>query len=202
MSKTVHITSTNQFSQLLSASQIVVADFYADWCGPCKAIAPIYEQLSQQLSRPNHITFTKINTDQQGELAGAYGVTALPTFMIFKNQRRIDTIKGADQRRLSEAVKKLAAEANAAGDGSASGGFGEADGSSSHWLGATLPKGYRDITDQVETQGLELLNMDSDYGNARTLFGPTPPKGSTRFPQQARRLTCPQAPRKRSPTTL
>lgn len=49
---------------------------YADWCGPCKQIAPIYEQLSAQLSRPNKITFAKVNTEQQGEVAKQYGVTA------------------------------------------------------------------------------------------------------------------------------
>lgn len=49
---------------------------YADWCGPCKQIAPIYEQLSAQLSRSNKITFAKVNTEQQREVAQQYGVTA------------------------------------------------------------------------------------------------------------------------------
>jgi thiol-disulfide isomerase/thioredoxin len=49
---------------------------YADWCGPCKQIAPIYEQLSAQLSRPNRITFVKVNTDTQKEIASKYGITA------------------------------------------------------------------------------------------------------------------------------
>lgn len=49
---------------------------YADWCGPCKAIAPVYDSLSTQLSRPNHITFTKINGDEQQALAQAYFVSA------------------------------------------------------------------------------------------------------------------------------
>lgn len=49
---------------------------YADWCGPCKQIAPIFEQLSEKLSRPNQITFIKINTDEQQEVAQEYGVSA------------------------------------------------------------------------------------------------------------------------------
>lgn len=49
---------------------------YADWCGPCKAIAPVYDSLARQLSRQNHITFTKINGDNQQEIAQAYSVRA------------------------------------------------------------------------------------------------------------------------------
>jgi thioredoxin len=177
MSKTIHITSTNQFSTVLSNSSIVVADFYADWCGPCKQIAPMYEQLSQQLTRPNKISFTKINVDQQTELAGAYGVTAMPTFMVFKNARAVQTIRGADPRKLTEVVKKLANEANAIGDGATSGGFAESSGTGAVWLGAALPKGFRDVTDQVEMQSLELLNMDSDFGGARALFASGKPEG-------------------------
>jgi thiol-disulfide isomerase/thioredoxin len=76
MSKTIQIASPGQLNDLLKSSRIVVADFYADWCGPCKQIAPLYEQLSTQLSRPNHITFVKVNTDTQKEIASQYGITA------------------------------------------------------------------------------------------------------------------------------
>lgn len=174
MSKTVHIESTSQFSALLSSSAIVVADFYADWCGPCKQIAPIYEQLSAQLSRPNKITFTKIDTDRQQELARSYGVRAMPTFMIFRNARKVDSIEGADAKKLSAAVKKLADEANRIGmdDG------GEGTSSAGMWLGASLPRGYDDATGQVDVTGLELLNWESSFGNARTLFGSGKPKGT------------------------
>ncbi len=49
---------------------------YADWCGPCKQIAPVYEQLSARLSRPNKITFAKVDVDRQQEVAKKYGITA------------------------------------------------------------------------------------------------------------------------------
>jgi len=52
---------------------------YADWCGPCKTIAPLYEQLSAQLSRPNIITFTKVDTEKQTEVTQSYGITAFVT---------------------------------------------------------------------------------------------------------------------------
>lgn len=86
--------------------------------------------------------------------------------MIFKNKSVVSTIQGANATKLSEAVKKLAAEAESDG----SGGFGEASESGTGWLGSTLPRGYNDITDQVDVKGLDLLNSDSNLGNARTLF--------------------------------
>lgn len=168
-SKTVQIESTAQFSNLLSTSNIVIADFYADWCGPCKQIAPVYEQLSAQLSRPNKITFTKINTDRQQELAQAYGVTAMPTFMIFKNGRRTESIQGANMPALSTAIKKVADEANKVDSSSG------ASSSGKHWLGASLPKNYSDVTDQVDVLGLELLNFDGAKGGPRTLFKESKP---------------------------
>ena len=115
------------------------------------------------------MTFTKINVDKQIELARAYGVTAMPTFMIFKNARNVQTIKGADRQKLSEVVKKLASGADAAGDAGA-GGFGEDSWGGDLWLGAALPRGYRDVTDQVDIKGLELLNCDAAFGSVRTLF--------------------------------
>lgn len=138
----------------------------------------MYEQLATQLSRPNRITFTKINVDDQKELASAYGVTAMPTFMIFKNARVVSTIQGADPRKLTEAVKKLAAEAQSDGSNTASG-FGDSGSSGSMWLGAGLPKGYGDITDQVDIRGIDLLNCDTDFGPARTLFDSSKPSGGS-----------------------
>lgn len=91
--------------------------------------------------------------------------------MIFKDKQAVSTIQGANTQKLSEAINKLAAEAESDG----SGGFGEAGGSGSGWVGASLPRGYSDVTDQVDIKGLDLLNLDSDCGNARTLFDATKP---------------------------
>lgn len=97
--------------------------------------------------------------------------------MIFKNAQIVSTIRGADPRKLSEAVQKLAAEAEANGSAT-SGGFGDAAaGGSSMWLGATLPKGYGDVTDEVDMKGLDLLNSDSEFGDARMLFDASKPTG-------------------------
>jgi hypothetical protein len=107
------------------------------------------------------------------DLARSYGVKAMPTFMIFKNARRVEFIEGADPRRLSTVVKNLATEANKLesneGAGSSSGG---------PWLGAELPRGYEDVTSQVDVLGMELLNWDSSHGNARTLLRSEKPRGT------------------------
>ncbi|CZT47399.1 related to thioredoxin-like protein [Rhynchosporium secalis] len=174
MSKTIQISSSKQLSDLVQSSQIVVTDFYADWCGPCKTIAPLYEQLSASLSRPNHITFVKVNGDTQKEIASKYAVTAMPTFIIFKSGQVVEKIKGADPRKLQDVVKKLAAEAEG---GPSSSGFGGATGSGSSWRVGALPRGYSDVTDQVDLKGLELLNADREFGSVRTLVDSGKPTG-------------------------
>ena len=79
----------------------------------------------------------------------------------------MESIKGADPRKLQAVVKKLSAEADSDG----ANGFGETSSSSSaSWTAASLPKGYSDVTDQVDVRGLDLLNSDSECGTARTLF--------------------------------
>ena len=174
--KTVHIESASQFSSLLASSTIVIADFYADWCGPCKQVAPIYEQLSEQLSRPNKITFTKINVDKRQDISQAYGVRAMPTFMIFKKAQKIEEIQGANGQKLNSAIKKVAEEANKIDNGVGD----EGSSSGSHWLGASLPRGYDDVTGQVDFLNLEMLNWDSAKGGARSLIGTSKPKGESR----------------------
>lgn len=97
----------------------------------------------------------------------------MPTFMIFKNARKTENIEGADPKRLSAAIKKVAEEANKIDSGAK-----DAAGSSSGWLGASLPRGYYDVTDQIELTGLDLLNWDSSKGGSRTVFATSRPIGS------------------------
>lgn len=93
----------------------------------------------------------------------------MPTFLILKQFRETTRIQGANGKLLQDAVKKLAAEAesldsNDPNAASSSGTNGE------YWTGAPTPRGYSDITDQVDVRGLELLNADAEAGGARTLF--------------------------------
>ena len=175
MSQTITIDSPAHFTTILSSNRITVVDFYADWCGPCKAIAPIYEQLSAQLSRPGTLAFTKVNVDSQKQIAQTYNITAMPTFMIFKSGRESKRIKGADIKALDAAVKQLAQEASSAPSGSTSGLEDPFTTGSKNWIGASLPRGYGDVTEAVDQLNLDFLNLDSEFGGARTIFEATKP---------------------------
>ncbi|KAK3383288.1 PITH domain-containing protein [Lasiosphaeria ovina] len=179
MSKTIHISSPAQFSELLQSSKIVVADFYADWCGPCHQVAPIYEQLSAALSRPDLVTFVKVDTEAQKEVAQAYAITSLPTFIVFRNGKTVDKVQGANPLKLQAIVKKLSDEIENIGTDAEASGSRSGAGSGGKWRGADLPRGYGDITDQIEQQRCELLNVDTTMGGVRVLFDGTKPSALT-----------------------
>ncbi|KAI0172498.1 thioredoxin-domain-containing protein [Hypoxylon sp. FL1284] len=118
---TVNISSSNEWQRILGSSTIVVTDFYADWCGPCKMIAPTFESLSTKYSKPGRITFCKVNVDNQQSIAQSHGVSAMPTFLVFKSGSVIETIRGANPPALTAAVEKAVKLAGAgAGGGGAS----------------------------------------------------------------------------------
>ncbi|KAK3934092.1 thioredoxin-like protein [Diplogelasinospora grovesii] len=107
-----HISSSNDFSSLLSSTMYVIADFYADWCGPCRAIAPAYAQLAKTHSIPNYLAFAKVNVDTVQAVAQEYKVTAMPTFLFFKDGKQVAVngaamIQGADVRNLTNAAEKM-----------------------------------------------------------------------------------------------
>ncbi|KAG5926794.1 hypothetical protein E4U53_002994 [Claviceps sorghi] len=106
MSGLIEIKSPSEWQSLLSGTTIVVADFYADWCGPCKQIAPIFQRLASQHASPKKVAFAKVNVDSQPEVAQQNRVSAMPTFKIFQNASCIQTIQGADATGLSQAVAK------------------------------------------------------------------------------------------------
>ncbi|KAF2134315.1 DUF1000-domain-containing protein [Dothidotthia symphoricarpi CBS 119687] len=170
---TTDITSPSQLSSLLSSSRIVVLNFYNEANTSSKAIAPLYDQLAGQLSRANRVSFAKVSVVQQAQIAQSYNITNTPTFIVFKNNQQIRKFGGSNPQQLSEAIKSLAAEAESDGG---SGGFGEGSSSGGGaWRGAGLPRGYTDVTDQVDVRGLDLLNADSDFGGVRTLFETSQP---------------------------
>lgn len=93
----------------------------------------------------------------------------MPTFLILKNRAETTRIRGANTNQLQAAVKKLAEEAGHA-DANAGSGQASSSSSSSGWLGAASPRGYADVTEDIDIKGLDLLNADGEFGGTRTLF--------------------------------
>ncbi|KAJ1500762.1 Thioredoxin-2 [Coelomomyces lativittatus] len=87
------------------SGSLVVVDFYAVWCGPCKMIAPKLEELSTKYT---NVTFLKVDVDELQELATEYSITAMPTFILFKNESQLEVIVGSNVAKLEEAIKKHA----------------------------------------------------------------------------------------------
>ncbi|KAK0338260.1 hypothetical protein LTR91_005353 [Friedmanniomyces endolithicus] len=110
-SKVVSITSAQHFRTITSSSTYTIVDFYATWCGPCKVISPIFEHLATAESKPGRITFCKVDVDAQREVAGTYGISAMPTFLILKGSSVKETVRGANATALRTAVLSAAADA-------------------------------------------------------------------------------------------
>ena len=87
------IQSEEQFNALLSGGGLVVADFYATWCGPCVALKPKFEALAAQ--NPT-VKFIKIDVDKLEELAAVHKISAMPTILFFKGGKQVDQVVGAD----------------------------------------------------------------------------------------------------------
>ena len=95
------IESSQEFDETIKTGNVVIADFYADWCGPCQVQSPILEELSKELD--GKVDVIKINVDQQQELAQRFGVRSIPTLVFFKDQKTVDTLVGLSSK---EVLKK------------------------------------------------------------------------------------------------
>jgi len=100
---------------------------------------------------------------------------------VFKNGQIVSTVEGTNIETLKEAVRELAVEAgNISSDGSSSSGPTTVGGESAGmWMGLNLPRGFSDVTDQVDLKGLDLLNSDTGFGSVRALFDPSKPSGKS-----------------------
>lgn len=78
--------------EVLQSSQPVLVDFYADWCGPCRAIAPIIEEIARELH--TRLKVVKLDVDQNSQTAMEYGVQSIPTLLIFKNGKEVERLIG------------------------------------------------------------------------------------------------------------
>ncbi|KUI69486.1 Thioredoxin-like protein [Cytospora mali] len=124
----------DEFDALLKSTTNVVVDFYADWCPPCRAIAPIFSKLADKYAIEGHLAFAKINVDHVHDVSVRYGVSAMPTFMFFENGKpvpvdarlpspgasvvladggKVDKIRGADPKSLTAVTLALYEKAKA-----------------------------------------------------------------------------------------
>jgi thioredoxin 1 len=93
----VVLTQENFAKEVLQASAPVLVDFWAEWCGPCKMIAPVLDELADEYD--GRAKICKVNVDEQQELAAEYGVRAIPTLLVFNNGQVADQMVGARSKR-------------------------------------------------------------------------------------------------------
>jgi thioredoxin 1 len=92
----VNVTDANFTSEIQGAKGLALVDFWAVWCGPCQAIAPVVEQLADQYQ--GKVKVAKLDTDNNQETAIKFNVRSIPTIMFFKDGKHVDTVVGADPR--------------------------------------------------------------------------------------------------------
>ncbi|KAF9022916.1 Cytoplasmic thioredoxin isoenzyme 2 [Podila verticillata] len=98
------IESTAEFNELINSDKKVIVDFYADWCGPCKVIAPKFEKFSTEFA---DVTFVKVNVDDLGEVSQTAGIRAMPTFQTYHNGAKVGEVLGADLSKLKKLIEEV-----------------------------------------------------------------------------------------------
>lgn len=141
MSSIESVLNDDAFDSILLAagSKLVVVDFYADWCQPCHMIKPKFKEFAGKYSNAK---FIQVDVDQCQDTAESQGVTAMPTFLFFKNNIKVDTLRGADAPALEEKILKWNTQDTEVEDSGV--------------------KGQMDLVGFIESKGCELLNGGSN----------------------------------------
>jgi thioredoxin 1 len=92
MSALADVTQSTFSTQVLGADKPVLVDFWAPWCGPCRMLSPVVEKVAGQLG--DRVTFVKLNTDENPQIAGDYQVSGIPCLILFKGGKAVDRIVG------------------------------------------------------------------------------------------------------------
>ncbi|MFN1834541.1 thioredoxin [Balneola sp. MJW-20] len=108
MGKTVEITDSNFDEEVLNSENPVLVDFWAEWCGPCRMIGPVVEELADEYDGKAKIG--KVNVDNNPQVSVKYGIRSIPALLIFKNGEVVDQIVGAVPK--THLVKQLDAQLN------------------------------------------------------------------------------------------
>lgn len=93
MAVTAQVTDSNFQEEVLENEVPVLVDFWAPWCGPCRMVAPVVEEIADQYD--GKVKVVKLNTDENPNVASQYGIRSIPTLMIFKGGQRVDMVVGA-----------------------------------------------------------------------------------------------------------
>ncbi|EKX50171.1 hypothetical protein GUITHDRAFT_85403 [Guillardia theta CCMP2712] len=99
------LNTRKEFDDCLKSagSKLVVIDFFATWCGPCKIISPFFHELSEKYP---HVVFAKVDVDQNEETAQSCGISAMPTFQFYKNGNLVHTMRGASKEGLLQGIQE------------------------------------------------------------------------------------------------
>ena len=105
MSAAVAVTDANFKAEVLDSEVPVLVDFWAPWCGPCRMVAPVVDEIAAQYGEK--VKVVKVNTDENSAIATEYGIRSIPTLMIFKGGQKVDMVVGAvPKTTLSETLQK------------------------------------------------------------------------------------------------
>jgi thioredoxin 1 len=97
------LTESNFKEEVLEAKELVLVDFWAPWCGPCRAVSPIVEEIAKEYK--DKIKVGKLNVDDYPQIASTYGIMSIPTLLIFKEGKILDSIIGAVSK--SEIISRI-----------------------------------------------------------------------------------------------
>jgi thioredoxin 1 len=93
MSEVTEVKEADFKEVVLDSDVPVLVDFWAPWCGPCRMVAPVVEEIAQQYE--GKVKVVKLNTDENPQIASQYGIRSIPTLMVFKDGQKQDTVVGA-----------------------------------------------------------------------------------------------------------